>query len=273
MILSLVLVALLAGFTSSADPVGAGVTITRTAPSHWRLDYTFDEPVRGIVFGPPAVEYRRRAWRVLTPGAALDTLAGREAVLFDDPTAALSVEVGLYTDYAPDQYAPFVSFSDGGAAVYLGFFVGAALVDGAERPLDLTMELAGLDGEHVVEPDAAGAYAYFGPQTPAEVGRARLVLDPDTPAWLHETLDEVVRRATPFFADRLGADLPAPPLVLIGAGEVDAFDGFSVKGGALGGQVTFLLRGRDLREPSAAKRDHAAAHAAISAASTPAYCS
>jgi hypothetical protein len=246
-----------AALARSAPPVKVQAVITRLTMDSWRVDYTFDTPVSGIAYGPPAAGYRARAWSVLTPGISL--VAGDERedlVAADTAVSHLSVMVRRHTAYASDQYAPLVPFSDGGAALYLGYFAGDAILDGEEVPLDVDFGYVALPGEHVLPPNGqgAGGYVYFGPQQPVVSGRARLLVDAGAPAWLHEALPRVTEATSRIFSDRLRGDLAAAPLVLVGAAEVDSAEGVSVKGGAVGDQFVMLLRGRGLNEGTAAMR-------------------
>jgi hypothetical protein len=237
--------------TQTTPRVGADVALTRTAADTWRLDYTFDAPVAGIALGPSVAAYRQQAWRVVTPGVELVARDGGEALVASDSARSrIRVEVRRYTEYAPDGYAPLVPFTDGGAALYLGYFAGSVIRDGKEEPADFRFRFAGLPSERVLPPGGpgAGTYVYFGPQEPVALDHARLVVDPGAPAWLRDALLRVAGASTRVFTDRLGSGLPSAPLVLVGAGEMDRQEGFSVKGGAVGGQFVMLLRGRGLRE-------------------------
>ena len=237
----------------SAPHVSARLLVVHVAPERWRVSYEFDRPVTGVAFGPPAAGYRERAWQVTSAGASLvSTDAGEAVVARDSARTALSVTVHRYTRYAADSYAPAIPFSDGGTALFLGYFTGRAIVGTDTVPLDATIGVEGLAGEHALVPPAGGAaaYAYFGPQQPITTTHARLVVDPGTPPWLRDALIEVAARTTDVFTRKLGGDLPVPPLVLVGAGELDASDGMHVKGGAVGDQLALLVSGSALHEPS-----------------------
>jgi hypothetical protein len=242
--------------SARADPaqrITADVVVTRLATERWRVDYTFEVPVSGIAYGPPVAGFREQAWRVETPGIQRVMRGGREALTAaDSARSRFSILVDRYTRFASDHYAPFIPYSDGGAAIYLGFFAGNAIVDEREYPVDFRFHFVGLPAEHVVPPgeQTAGAYVYFGPQEPLTTDQARLVLDPGTPPWLLNTFLRVTESATRLFSDRLGGSLPVAPLVLVGAGEIDRSEGYSVKGGVVGNQLVMLLRGRSLREDS-----------------------
>ena len=244
---------------AAAQPafVAAEVVLTRLGPDRWEADYTFDTPISELDLGPPAVEYRAQAWRVATPGVRLETRDGHERlVAADSARTRIRVLVDRYTEFAHDRYAPLIPFSDGGAALYLGYFTGVPTVPEGQMGADYRFRFAGLPGEHVLPPagDRSDAYVHFGPQEPVASEHARLVVDPGAPAWLGETLLGVTAAVAGVFDEGLGGGLTVPPLVLVGAGELDAAEGMSVKGGAVGGQFVMLLRGRGLREETAGKR-------------------
>lgn len=240
-----------------AQRITADVVITRLETERWRVDYTFDVPVSGITFGPAVARFREQAWRVNTPGVDLVMREGPEALIASDSArSSFSILVDRYTEYAPDYYAPLIPYSDGGAALFLGFFAGDAIVSARETPVDFRFRFEGLPSEQVLPPDEqrTDAYVYFGPQEPIVSDHARLVVDPGTPEWLRDSFVRVTGSATRIFSDRLGGGLPLAPLVLVGAGEIDGSAGVSVKGGAVGGQLVMLLRGRGLREDSERNR-------------------
>jgi hypothetical protein len=239
-----------------AERITADVVITRLATDQWRVDYTFDIPVSGITYGPPVARFREQAWHVNTPEVRLVMREGLEALVTSDgPRSSFSILVERYTEYAPDYYAPLIPYSDGGAALFIGFFAGDAVVNGRETPVDFRFRFEGLPSEHVLPPgeQRTDAYVYFGPQEPIVSDHARLVLDRGTPEWLRDSFVRVTGSATRIFSERLGG-LPLTPLVLVGAAEIDGSDGVSVKGGAVGGQLVMLLRGRGLREESERNR-------------------
>jgi hypothetical protein len=149
-----------------------------------------------------------------------------------------------------------VPFTDGGVALYAGFFTGDALIGGEPAPTQLSLSYAALSGERVLAPAGgrADGYAYFGSQEPVQAPHARLVIDAGTPEWLRTLLHDVITRTNTVFADRLGAEPVMQPLIIVGAGDIDSADGLSVKGGAVGDQLVMLLTGRGLREETPPRR-------------------
>jgi hypothetical protein len=245
--------------SSSGAPVRGKVTVRRISPAAWSVDFALDRPVVGIDFGPPIERYRTAAWKVLTAGLALAEKDGTERLASDGrPFDRARLEVGLYSAFPPDHYVPSARFSDGGAALFLGYFDGEAMTAGGKADLSLGFEVRGRAGETALAPAGARrgepVFAYFGPRPPFDAGRARLVVDPGAPAWLVAGIRDVVSKVTPIYEDRLGRRLDEAPLVLVAAGEIDSIDGYSNKGGAINGQILLTLRGRALAAESAALR-------------------
>ena len=152
LVVSIVASALIPSQVARIEPaqrITADVVITRLTPEQWRVDYTFDVPVGGITYGPPAAAFREQAWHVDTPGVQLIRRDEREALIAGDSARSrFSIVVDRYTRYAPDHYAPFIPYSDGGAALYLGFFAGDAVVDAESLPVDYRFHFVGLPDEH-----------------------------------------------------------------------------------------------------------------------------
>lgn len=139
-----------------AAPVAVRLNLTHVGADSWRADYVFAEAVDSLRMGPPIGGYRKQAWRVVTPGAALVEADGQESIRSDGkPMSVLSVDVTLAQTYAQGNYTPFDRFSDGGTDVYMGFFVGEAIQGGRARPLRLDLHLIGLPGETALAPMSA----------------------------------------------------------------------------------------------------------------------
>jgi hypothetical protein len=78
-------------------PVAAEVVVTRVAADAWRVDYSLDRPVAGLVLGPPVAGFREHAWQVATADVELATRDGQEALVArDSARARLSVTVRRY---------------------------------------------------------------------------------------------------------------------------------------------------------------------------------
>src|SRR4051812_29541026 len=55
----------------SSATLDAQLQLTHLSADKWRVDYTLAEPVSSINFGPHTGDYRKQAWRVLTPEMTL----------------------------------------------------------------------------------------------------------------------------------------------------------------------------------------------------------
>lgn len=228
-------------------PVRAILTLTHVGDADWRAEYRLSEPVDSIDFGPKIVDYRASAWTLRTPGQALASTADGESIRAERPFDRVVVDIRDYEPWAQDQYIPIDRHSDGGHAFYLGHLMGSVRQAARERNLLVTFELAGLHGENVLLADQAnadkGTYAYFGPQRPVDAGAVRLVVDPQTPDWIRDTIARIVGPLSSYYQGAFQRAWRAPPLVIIGAGRLDQ-SGFSIKGGALPGEIAFKVSGQ-----------------------------
>ena len=230
-------------------PLVASLHLTHLSADIWRADYELAEPVENIHFdqvGP----YRTRAWRVLTPGLKLETGGKLEQITAGGKRfSSVSVEASLYLPYELGNYTPFDRFSDGGTDIYVGFFAGDAQQGNQARPLQLRVQLTGLPNEHVVPTDAKNPaepdYAYFGPATPVPFGAAKVILDPQIPAWLIPVIEDTTAKVTSYFDQAWHRKLPETPLLLISRDAV-ATKGLSVKGGTFKNKIVYRLGGEAL---------------------------
>lgn len=231
---------------AAEPPVRATVTLVHANDTSWRAEYRLSETVDAIELGPKIVEYRATAWTLKTPGESLASDAGGESIRGEKPFDRAVVEIRDYAPWAHDQYIPIDRHSDGGHAFYLGHLMGSVRQGKRERNLLVTFELVGRSGEHVLLAEQAnedkGTYAYFGPQQPTDAGAVRLVVDPQTPRWIRDTIERVVGPVSSWYQQALRRAWRAPPLVIIGAGRFDE-PGFSIKGGALPGELFFRIAG------------------------------
>jgi len=231
-------------------PVDAQLRLTHIAADKWRADYLLAEPVESIDLGPKVGNYRQQAWRILTPGVALTGQADQDTISAGGKNfSAFSVEVSLFLPYAEGNYTAFDRMSDGGTDVFLGFFSGDVVQGKNTRPLRLKLDLRGLANETVIAPDVNDAgpqgYAYFGPATPAPAGAARMILDPKTPDWIAELLEETTTRVTEFYDHAFQRPLTYKPLLMVSISDFET-PGLSTKGGAIGRQVVYRLGGKAL---------------------------
>ena len=244
--------------SSAPDPVKVTIAVTHVSPDRWRVEYAFGRPVAGLIFDPPVAGYRATAWRPVGPQLRLDTLDGSEALVADGAARSrLTVEISRFGKFDHGRYVPQITFTDGGAALFLRYLAGRPIVDGGTVDADIEFTYAGLGGERVLRPseETLDAYVYFGPARPVASRYARFVVDTGAPPWAREALARVIERTDRVYAERLGLGGGTPPLVLIGAAGLDSAAGASVKGDAMPGLFAMQMQGRGLREESAKKRE------------------
>ena len=250
-------------YAASPAPLRTELTLTHVAPDKWRADYVFAEPVTLVDLGEQVGPYRQQAWRPMTPGVELVASGDHDSLRSASPLTRLSVEISAYGQVDPAKYAPINHFSDGGSDFYLGFLYGSLTQDGRARTMDVTFRLAGLAGETVLAPSQPGAelngYAYFGPQQPARLGNVNVIVDPQAPAWLRQTIDETTAKVSQYYEQAFQRKLTHTPLVSI---SMAGFDGpprsMDMKGGVIGGGVGYRLQGPGLVDDHPKKRAHVA---------------
>ena len=241
-------------FAAEPDPVSGTLVLRHRAADEWRAYYRFDEAVDAVELGPPVVAFRSKAWTVLTRGVSLATKDGNESLRAEGkPFRAVAIDVRQYDAWAHDAYVPMDRHSDGGTAIYLGHFMGRVRQRGVERNLQLRIELQGLGDETAFLPEEAnhdlGVYAYFGPQQVVDAGPLRTLVDPATPAWIRAALSDTAARVAAVYEAKLGRPAPTTLALMVGAKGLEQ-PGYSIKGGALPGQVVYKLEGSDLKQES-----------------------
>lgn len=244
---------------SAPAPLRTELTLTRIEIDTWRADYVFARPVTAVELGAQIGDYRKQAWRVLTPGVTLVAHDGNEGLRSAAPLTTLSLEISAHDAFADGQYAPINRFSDGGRDFYLGFLYGRTIQRGRERAMDVALHLQGLPGETVVAPARPGTelvgYAYFGPQKPARMGIANVIIDPKAPAWLREVIDDTTAKVSRFYEQSFQRRLIDMPLISVALVDFDGQPGsISIKGGAVGGGIAYRLQGAGLVDDHPRKR-------------------
>lgn len=241
-------------FATEPAPVTGTLVLRHVAADAWRADYRLDEAVDAVELGPPVVEFRARAWTVRSRGVSLATKGDNESLRADGkPFRSVAIDVRQYDAWAHDAYVPMDRHSDGGTAIYLGHFMGRVRQGDVERNLRLRITLEGLGDETAFLPEEAnrdlGVYAYFGPQAVVDAGPLRTIVDPATPAWIRAALSDTAARIAAVYAAKLDRKAPTTLALMVGAKGLDQ-PGYSIKGGALPGQVVYKLEGSDLKQDS-----------------------
>lgn len=254
--------------SAGADaPLRGEMWLKHVDSDHWQVRYRFEQPIDRLHLGAPIVHYRQRAWKVTTPALSLRHTDENESIGGNNrPFDQLDIELAHYLPWSHDAYVPMDVHSDGGTALYLGHFMGEVEQQGKRRELALTVHAESLSNEQVLLPqltaEGRGVYAYFGPQEIQAIGPVQLVLDPATPNWMRQVVQDGMPKLADYFGKHLGRRPKELPAVMIGARELDQ-PGYSIKGGALPGQLVFTLAGSDLLADSDIGRqafEHLLAH-------------
>lgn len=243
----------------AAPPVPVTIQVTHTAPDTWRLQYQFPRPVTAVVYsavGP----YRQQAWTVATPGLTLRQDNGTEVLSADGKAFdTVSIDVRAYSDLIEKQYMPASRYTDGGTALFLGHFQGDVKAAGGMADMAADFRLQGLGQETVAAPPAATAampmrgYAYFGPLQFTAAGVADAIIDPAAEPWLKETVLDATARLSQYYEQAYAHRLKQRLRMQFSIAGLDT-PGFSLKGGAVQGQIVYTLSGQRIPGDHPAKR-------------------
>jgi hypothetical protein len=229
------------------------IALTHVAKDKWRADYRFAKAVTAVKLDAVG-SYRQQAWKVLTPGITLSS-DGEHDVLAagGQPFQSASIEITRFDGVEQKNYAPFIRFTDGGMAVFLGFLQGEGMVT--------DIRVHGLPGEHVIAPplnrlDAGGmrGYAYFGPARAVAGDVAAVLLDPATPAWMRETVLDVGAKMARYYEQAYQRKLQDELTIMLAVPDVDG-QGFSINGGATLGQLVYRAYGGGIVDDHPKKRE------------------
>jgi hypothetical protein len=250
------------------------LTLTHLDTERWRLDVDLFEPQGALVFSRSAHDYRIQAYTALSTGAKLARIGGFDSIIFEPGIMEASFEFTPHTGTLPGTYTPFIPFSDGGMAVYLGAFEllrveNAKAVnvlqgnldawDGEQFDIPVVLKTTGsilLDGE--VYPNTTqthingnGSYAYIGPGALVQNKNFSGVLDPGLPQWLVEGFDEDLGQIFSALEKRFGHGLSDKATIMF-AFRGYKTQGFSNTGGVLpGGLMVLETSGDAMRDPNA----------------------
>ncbi len=244
-----------------APSLALAVDVSHVAKDKWRVDYRFSEAVTAVKLASVG-DYRQKAWKVLTPGMRLKT-EGEVDVMSSagKPFKAASVEITTFDGLAPKAYAPFNRFSDGGTAIFLGHLHGDVQRGKQTRTMAADIRLTGLAQENVIAPPlnrrvpgAERGYAYFGPAHAVVSGTTRFLIDPQTPAWARETMLDAGEKAARYYEQAYLGALKDPLFIMVSVAGFEA-PGFSLKGGAVLGQLSYRFEGQQVIGDHPKKRD------------------
>ncbi|HEY0586682.1 MAG TPA: hypothetical protein VGD52_11140 [Pseudoduganella sp.] len=253
-----------------APELAVAVNVHHVAKDLWRVDYRFAQAVTAIKFRSIG-EFRQQEWKVLTHGMDMKSESGQDVIASNgEPFQSASVQIRTFDGWSPKEYVSFNRFGDGGTAVYLGHLQGA--VQQGKKVLFMRPEfkLFGLAQENVIAPpnNSFGqleerGYAYFGLAQAANAGAVQILIDPQTPQWLRETILDTSAKVSAYYEKAYQRQLKHELLIMVSVATFDS-PGFSMKGGAIRGQgqVSYRLEGKQLNVDHPKLRDYAARNVA-----------
>jgi hypothetical protein len=222
--------------------------LERMAAEDWRAEICFTEPVTAYRFERPVAGYRESSWRVADAAFELRFADGAAELwrVDENPYTCGTMLITAWEELPEKNYYAFSSFSDGGVSVYTGYFTGPALRDGKWRETALAAAYLGRQGERVIAREPGKLieqFVYFGSQEVQETSAVIAVIDSEMPDKAREAILETVPAVNALLEDVFDFR-PESPYMIFMATNIEAFDGHSIKGGALDGQIEFNLKGR-----------------------------
>lgn len=241
---------------AGASQLSTSLTIQHISKDKWLVNYDFDQAITGINFGPERGNYRQQSWKILTPNVELKRSGGSEFVETQVKAfKQLQIELSAYSGFPQGGYSPMNLFSDGGAAIFLPNFLGVAQLDNMPVAMQVKLRLIKLADENLIASDtqAERSYVYFGQGIVQSRAYGDVLIDKAIPEWAQETLEQVLDRLTSFYPIALGHPLRHKIPVMF-AVSPHAGETFSIKGGAVAGQIVFRFSGTSIYEDSEKKR-------------------
>lgn len=241
--------------------LAVAIAVHHVAADTWRIDYRFSQPVTAIKFDV-LDDYRQRSWKLLTPGLRLATHADTDLISAGGkPFRHARAEITTFDGVPQKGYEPFNRFSDGGRTFFLGHLQGDALIGEQAFVMSADIRLKGLPNENVVAPNlhkqipgGPRGYAYFGPAKAVRAGTARFIIDPKTPSWANDTIVAAGARTALYYEQAYQRKLQDELVVMVSMAGFDT-PGISIKGGAVMGQLSYRLDGKQMLGDHPKKRE------------------
>ena len=240
---------------ASRESTDVRIEVTRLADGDtWEASYTLAEPTTRLVFPDNTNLFRHDAWVVTSDGMELAVEDGHEVIRAADQAAFNEVEFRFASniEHLDRSYEFHVPFTDGGVLLYTGHFE----VHTESGPLDTELVLKGRPDEHLWVAGAVhdtwvqhsgeqgfGTYAYFGTGTPLQTEDVVALVDPGLPEWIRTETERYLPQLFELYAERLGFELPARPMVFFSYIEGPPGMG-DFSGGALAELIQLTVKGR-----------------------------
>jgi len=243
----------------SADNTNIEIQLSKNSKAEWRLSYHLPQKVKQLHFIRNPNDARTKRWFSETSGMEIVFINGQEIIRHKDGKSFSQVQFKLTPTYThlPNDYAPFMNFSDGGIAVYSGrYFVCLETCEQAINSWSFTLNAQDNDtiiskgkltiGSASWNDNNSGHNVYIGPQKPIESSHFHGIIDPVLPKIIVEKLNHNLPQLMDFFATKLGT-IEQKPLVFASFEQrTDGSQGN--QGGTLPNQVFMFWYGGDIKQ-------------------------
>lgn len=240
-------------FPAAADAREPDITLTEAGGARWRVEYRLDAPAKALRFTRSLAGYRDHAWRPVDEGFVIgpdgESLRRADGRLFQNVLFEVDAKsLGLTTNYEP-----FLSFSDGGALLYTGYYFACADVPCTAsaswrvsvepmRRRRATRGAPASPGPLQFADSGDGSYVYVGAAKVVEAASFVAIPDPALPSAVVRTMNASLPRIMDYYRKRLGA-LPRKPAFFVSRAPARAAEGYDSRGSALPNQVSIHLAG------------------------------
>lgn len=250
------------------------MSLSQIEQTLWKLDLKLPEikdkdilkSERVMIFSRSRGDYRRKRFKHLSGAATLERVGGFDTLIFAPGETQASFEITPQPVTINGTYDPFIDFSDGGLAIYLGAFellpvaTTEAIIEldenidnwsGEQLPLPIHVKSSDtliLNGEYINDGEVeltirGGApYVYMGPSRISRGTSYIGVVDNGLPSWILESFDDDLAQLFDFYDGAFGVPLPKLATLLFAFGGADS-PGLSNTGGVIEGQIILDVSG------------------------------
>ena len=215
---------------------GLGAPALHLELSRGELEYPisvqlqFAEPVSAVDFSTTPYNFVSGDWLLDANAASLNHAA--LTIELHEPQKNLHIEVSrANNDFIRGFYTPFLNFSDGGQAIFVGHYLpkriktsrGWQSLEQQRITLTITSSeneytlFAGLSNvqDTSITPAQSMQYAYFGKQALQSSNEFHSVFDPGLPSWMQDTFADKGLEIFQQLTIETGVELPFKPLLMV----------------------------------------------------------
>lgn len=241
----------------NAKNLEVDITISKGGdPSRWAIDYYFSEGVSAVNFENTPYSFVKSDWLSQTRGAVFDLSSLQ--VNFNTVSQDFTLKLRSENDrFIRGFYTPFLNFSDGSNALFIGHYlpakvkVGAAWIDVTDMAVTLTIKApksdgvlySGLNEVQNLELSVSNArqYAYIGNLASKAYEKFNVILDPKLPGWIQQAYLKAIPDFYNYYEVNTGGKLNFVPLFIVNfkAGNMRP----RLDGGAINKQIAINIVG------------------------------